>query len=151
MPANVQTMAYYGNVPWHGLGIPVREGVTAEEMIRAAGLDWTVELRPARVAKQINRKEEYSRYEVVRVPRAKTKEVEVLLGIMTRRYWPLQNVEAFTFFDPIVKEKRANFETAGALGEGERIWVMAICKMELKRRPTVSGYQELDRDHQFLS
>jgi hypothetical protein len=69
MPANVQTMAYYRDVPWHGLGTRVPKGVTAEQMIRAAGMDWQVELRPARGAQRINRKGEYSRYEVIRVPR----------------------------------------------------------------------------------
>lgn len=125
MPANVQTMAYYGEVPWHGLGQQVPKGVTSEEMIRAAGLDWEVELRRARGARQINRKGEFSRYEIVRVPRPKTEESEVLLGVVSRRYQPLQNIEAFGFFDPIVGDAKAYFETAGALGEGERIWVMA--------------------------
>lgn len=125
MPANVQTMAYYGDVPWHKLGTPVPKGVTAEQMIQAAGLDWQVDLRPARGAKEINKKGEFSRYEVVRVPRPNTKETEVLLGLVSRRYKPLQNVEAFDFFNPIVGDKKAFFETAGALGEGERIWVMA--------------------------
>jgi len=94
-------------------------------MIRAAGLDWKVDLRPARGAKQINKKGEFSRYEVVRVPRPKFDETEVQLGLVSRRYKPLQNIEAFEFFDPIVGDKKAYFETAGALGEGERIWVMA--------------------------
>jgi phage/plasmid-like protein (TIGR03299 family) len=125
MPANVQTMAFYGNPPWHGLGTPVPFGVKAGEMIRAAGLDWNVELRPARGARKINRKGEYSRYEVMRVPRPTTDEGEVLLGVVSRRYQPLQNIEAFEFFDLIVGQKEAYFETAGALGEGERIWVMA--------------------------
>ncbi|MFZ3212790.1 MAG: hypothetical protein WA188_14895 [Terriglobales bacterium] len=71
MPANIQTMAYYGDVPWHALGTPVPKGVTAQEMIRAAGLDWSVGLRPARGAREINKKGEFSRYEVVRVPRPK--------------------------------------------------------------------------------
>lgn len=121
MPANVETMAYYGDVPWHGLGTPVPKGATAELMIHAAGLDWQVDLRPARGAKQINRKGEFSRYEVVRMPRPKTAETEVLLGVVSRRYRPLQNVESFEFFDPIVGANQAFFETAGALGEGERI------------------------------
>jgi phage/plasmid-like protein (TIGR03299 family) len=125
MPANVQTMAYYGNVPWHGLGTSVPKGATAAEMINAAGLDWRVELRPARGAQKVNRKGEYSRYEVVRVPRPKTQDAEVLFGVVSRRCQLLQNVEAFEFFDPIVGEKKAYFETAGALGGGERIWVMA--------------------------
>ena len=102
MPANVQTMAYYGDAPWHGLGTRVPRGITAEKMIRAAGMDWQVELRPARGADCINRKGEYSRYEVIRIPRPSTNEREVLLGVVSRRYQPLQNVDAFKFFDPIV-------------------------------------------------
>ena len=74
MPANVQTMAYYGKEPWHGLGKRMPKGVTAEQMIYAAGLDWKVELHPARGAREINKNGEFSRYEVVRVPRPNTKE-----------------------------------------------------------------------------
>ena len=126
MPANVQSMAYYGAPPWHKLGTPVPLGVTAAEMICAAGLNWEVEVRPARGARIINKKKkEYSRYEVVRVPRPSTEETEVLLGVVSRRYHPLQNIEAFEFFDPIVGQGKAHFETAGALGEGERIWVLS--------------------------
>ena len=115
MPANVQTMAYYGEVPWHGLGKQVPKGVNSEEMIRAAGLDWDVKLSPARGARKINRKGEFSRYEVVRVPRLNTDEDEVLLGVVSRRYQLLQNIEAFGFFDPIVQDGKAYFET-GCVG-----------------------------------
>lgn len=118
-------MAYYEDSPWHRLGKRVPKGVTASQMIQVAGLDWKVELRPARGARQINDKPEFSRYEVIRLPCSGTKEAEALLGLVSRRYRPLQNVEAFEFFDSIVGQKKAYFETAGALGEGERIWVMA--------------------------
>ena len=56
MPANGQTIAYVGEVPWHGLGKPVSFTVRAAEMIRAAGLDWRVEMRPARGYEPIKRK-----------------------------------------------------------------------------------------------
>ncbi len=149
MPANVQTMAYYGEVPWHGLGVEVPRDLKAEEMIWAAGLDWEVELRPARGAREINRKGEFSRYEIVRVPRPNSSETEVLLGVVSRRYQPLQNVEAFGFFDPIVGEGKAYFETAGALGEGERIWVMAKMPeaMEIVRGDECFKYLLLSNTH----
>lgn len=149
MPANVQTMAYYGEVPWHKMGKPVPKGVTAAEMIRAAGLDWDVELRAARGAREINKKGEFSRYEVVRLPRPDRKEAEVLLGLVSRRYEPLQNREAFAFFDPIVGEGKAYFETAGALGEGERIWVMAKMPeaLEIVRGDECFNYLLLSNSH----
>jgi len=149
MPANVQTMAYYGERPWHGLGKSVSKGITAEKMIQEAGLDWKVELRPARGAKEINRKKEYSRYEVVRLPRLNTKEAEVLFGVVGRRYKLLQNTEAFKFFDPIVGQDKAYFETAGALGEGERIWVMARMPeaMEIVRGDDCFRYLLLSNSH----
>lgn len=129
MPANVQTMAYVGEVPWHGLGETVEKVVHAEEMMSAAGLDWEVKKQPARGAKPIRKladgRELYSRYEVVRMPKDDSDDDEVVLGIVTDRYEPFQNREAFGFFDPIVDHKTAFFETAGALGEGERVWVMA--------------------------
>jgi len=149
MPANVQTMAYYGKKPWHGLGKEVPKGVTAGEMIRAAGLDWEIQLRPARGAREINRKKQFSRYEIVRVPRPNTGEEEVLLGVVSRRYQPLQNLEAFNFFDPIVGDGKAYFETAGALGEGERIWVMAKMPeaMEIVRGDECVKYLLLSNTH----
>jgi phage/plasmid-like protein (TIGR03299 family) len=121
-------MAYVGTVPWHGQGKQVPPTVTAKEMIQAADLDWTVESRPARGTKStVNSrgKIKFSRHELVRVPRPNRKEEEVVLGIVSDRYKPLQNTEAFNFFDPIVNRKTATYETAGALGNGERIWLMA--------------------------
>lgn len=129
MPANVETMAYVGAVPWHGQGTRVPPNVASEEMIRAAGLDWVVEKRPARGTKptvDFRGKEKFSRYELIRIPRPGRREDEVILGLVSDRYKPLQNSEAFQFFDPIVDKKTATFETAGALGDGERIWVMAL-------------------------
>jgi phage/plasmid-like protein (TIGR03299 family) len=129
MAHNIQTMAYVGDVPWHGLGKAVTKGVHADELIVVAGLDWRVVKRPARGAKPVRkpkgRPEVFARYEIVRVPREGSGENEVVLGIVSERYESLQNQDAFAFFDPIVDRKTAFFETAGAAGEGERVWVMA--------------------------
>lgn len=124
MPHNINSMAYYGEKPWHKLGQAIPARATSGQMIVAAGLDWEVTARGARGAGK-DKKGRYSMYEIVREPRAETKEQEILLGVASRFYVPLQNHEAFSFFDPVVGNNKAVFETAGALGRGECVWVLA--------------------------
>ena len=153
MPANVGSMAYVGKEPWHGLGQRVESVVHAEQMLKAAGLDWTVEKRPAPGARSLRKTlygdDRFSRYEIIRLPRPKTDEKEVVLGIVTDRYTPLQNREAFEFFDPIVDQKMAFFETAGVLGDGERVWVMAKMPevIEVVRGDECQKYLLLSNSH----
>ena len=45
MSHEVETMAYAGKVPWHGLGRKVDENMSPDEMLVAAQLDWTVSKR----------------------------------------------------------------------------------------------------------
>jgi phage/plasmid-like protein (TIGR03299 family) len=135
MPSNVQTMAYVGEVPWHGQGSKVPPGVNAGQMIQAAGLDWNVEKRPARGSTGIVDRRghmKFARYELVRLPRSSNVGSEVVLGLVSSRYQPLQNRSAFSFFDPIIDSKTATYETAGALGDGERVWVMAKMPGEIQ-------------------
>jgi len=52
-------------------------------------------------------------------------ETHPAFGIVSQSFRPLQNREAFFFFDPIVGKDTAVYHTAGALGQGERIWILA--------------------------
>jgi phage/plasmid-like protein (TIGR03299 family) len=58
-------------------------------------------------------------------------------------------VDAFSFFDPIVDQKTATFETAGALGAGERIWVLAKMPevIEVVRGDACAKYLLLSNTH----
>ena len=43
MAANVETMFYTREKPWHGLGTRVEEAPTSVDALRLAGLDWEVQ------------------------------------------------------------------------------------------------------------
>ena len=52
-------------------------------------------------------------------------DTDEVLGFVNESYEPIQNVDAFTFFDTLVAEDEAIYETAGVLGKGECIWILA--------------------------
>ena len=43
MSHEVETMAYAGELPWHGLGVEVSNDLTPLQMMEKAELDWEVE------------------------------------------------------------------------------------------------------------
>ncbi len=117
-------MAFVSETPWHGLGTSVPPVVTATQMISAANLDWEVKKKPAPGARQIGREKKYDRYVIERNPVGKETEAATL-AVVGGAYEPLQNTDAFKFFEPFIEDKWAKFHTAGALGNGERVWVLA--------------------------
>lgn len=116
-------MFYINEVPWHGLGTKLDKPATAREAIQAANLDWQVGKVPLFAgSKRIPVPEKFA---TVRKTSNIISKTDPVLGVVGRDYTPLQNREAFTFFDPIVGEEAAIYHTAGALGKGERIWILA--------------------------
>jgi len=109
------TMMYVGKEPWHGLGVKLNDPVTSEEAIKFAGLDYEVALHPIMTDFRVIDG-------MMATARADNNEV---FGVVSNRYKIIQNRDAFSFFDNVVGEKRAIYHTAGALGKGERIWMLA--------------------------
>lgn len=115
MAANVETMFYVREKPWHGLGTEVREAPTSAEALIYAGLDWNVEQR--NVYTELGGL--ISGYKV------NTRSTDgAVLGIVSDRYKVVQNVEAFQFTDDLLGEG-VTYETAGALQGGKRVWMLA--------------------------
>ena len=97
-------IAYAGETPWHGLGVRVDGLQTAAEMLRHAGLEWGVGLQP--VCRQDGRPVDGFRFTV-------REDCDVVLGVVTEQYQPIQNAQAAEVMDALVTE-------GGAHVEGER-------------------------------
>jgi phage/plasmid-like protein (TIGR03299 family) len=129
MPANLNerngqtAVMVVGEPAWHQLGQVLDQPATAAEAISAAKLDWNVIKQPLFAGSEEHLRIP-ARFAVVREDDWKNKKATVL-GLVGKDYMPLQNRQAFEFFDPIVGEKAAVYRTAGALGEGERVWILA--------------------------
>jgi len=127
----VETMFYVGAVPWHGLGEKLDAPPTCEEAIIQAGLDWSVEACPVYMQKQLygedhrqvlaeNTFDDLPEAQVVR--RCNDGNV---LGVVGPRWTPVQNRDAFDFFDPMVQSGEAILHTAGSLNDGKTVWILA--------------------------
>lgn len=115
MSANVESMFYYGETPWHGLGTKVNEALSSSEAIKIAGLGWDVESKPVKIVGG----------DIIEGVKANVRSTDnTVLGVVTDKYKIVQNKEAFSFTDMLLGEN-IKYETAGSLSNGKRIWLLA--------------------------
>jgi phage/plasmid-like protein (TIGR03299 family) len=117
---------------WHGLGKIVEQYPTSAEAIKFSGLDYTVEKRPLFTYDSENHKGDpdtdliIPEIEVPNYFATIRTDTEQVLGVVGKDYEIVQNINAFEFFDAIVGGGDGIlYETAGALGKGERIFITA--------------------------
>lgn len=115
MAANVESMFYVRETPWHGLGVKVMEAPTSKEALTLAGLDWRVLQEPI----YTGREEPIDGYKANVRDRDR-----VVLGVVSERYKLIQNEEAFAFTDALLGEG-VRYETAGSLQGGRKVWMLA--------------------------
>ena len=115
MAANVETMFYTREKPWHGLGTMVAEAPNSKDALRLAGLNWKVLQEPVYTDNK----------ELIQGYKANVRDTDrKVLGVVTDRYKVIQNEEAFAFTDTLLGEG-VRYETAGSLQEGRRVWMLA--------------------------
>ena len=115
MPANVETMFYVREKPWHGLGTEVQEAPASIDALIYAGLDWRVEQRDVYTG------------DGALIPgyKANIRNTDnAVLGIVSDRYKVVQNSDAFKFTDDLLGEG-VTYETAGSLQGGRKVWLLA--------------------------
>lgn len=138
----VETMAYAGEVPWHGLGTRVPNDLSPEQMMTSAGLDWSVE------------KQTLVTLEGIEVPEKKAlvrSSDNKVLDIVGKDWNPVQNIEAFKFFDEFVKSGDMMMDTAGSLKGGQIVWGLAKINesFELFGGDQVDSYLLFSNPHRF--
>lgn len=140
MAHQVETIMFRGQTPWHGLGKYLSAPPTIEEGIRAAGLDWSVGLEPLRMADG----RAVDHFATVRDTDG------AILGVVGPQYRPLQNAEAFLWFQPFLDEGELELHTAGSLQHGRKVWVLARLLrpgMEIAAGDVVKKYLLLSNSH----
>lgn len=115
---------------WHGLGQIVSEYPTSADAIRYAGLDYEVVKSPLfanpPAQNEINAEFSAPRIEVPDYFATIRTDNNTVLGVVGNDYEVVQNKDAFSFFDEIVGGGDGiQYETAGALGNGESIFITA--------------------------
>ena len=120
MVAAVESMAYVGAEPWHGLGERVDPNISLDEFQLKAGLNWTVSKRPVEFS-AMNGGSGVFKDKFVLARDTDDRPFSVVSG----RYKPVQPKEIFAFFKDLLDMYGMKMHTAGSLKEGGRIWCLA--------------------------
>lgn len=139
-------MAYVGDLPWHGLGTKLPQGVSPDQMMKAAGLDWEVEKRPMSYPSATGELLDTNRFCLVR----KTDD-KLLTTNMSGNWNPVQNSTAFDFFNEFCQEGQMDMHTAGSLRDGQRVWALAKLgsDFELFNGDKIEGFLLFSNPHEF--
>lgn len=140
MAHEIESMFSVKETPWHGLGKIISQAPTVAEGMELAGLNWTV-------GKEQLICTDGTKTDAFAVRRDTDKRI---LGVVGPQWTPLQNVEAFDWFQPFIDAKLATLETAGSLRNGERVWVLAQIAFdpsEIVAGDTVRKFMLLSNGH----
>ena len=133
MIEGVAQMAYAGDKPWHGLGAAVSNDLTPAQMQSKAGLDWQVYKTPL-----------YADVGGVRVSVSKQALVRnsdnKILDVIGDDWNPVQNSEAFEFFNEYVMAGDMEMECAGSLKGGKNVFALA----KIKESFSILGDDQVD-------
>lgn len=137
-------MVYAGTVPWHGLGKQISPDLTPDQVLAEAGLDWEVSKVPA-FANIAGKQTAVGWSALVR------SEDNKVLDVVSDDWNPVQNQEAFEFFNDFIAEGDMEMHTAGSLRGGQIVWALAKVKdsFELFGGDRVDSYLHFTNFHKY--
>ena len=145
MSHEVETMAYAGQVPWHGLGVEVPGDLSPKQMMQKADLDWRVESVPTTA---------FFGEEIISTGAnclLRESDHKVLSPMIGSDWEPVQNSEAFDFFNEFCAAGDMEMHTAGSLMGGKMVWVLAKIKesFDVLGKDQVDNYMLFSNPHQY--
>ena len=137
-------MAYVGDVPWHGLGTLVSNDLTPGQMMKAAGVDWRVQ--------EVESFIEYNGEKRKTGQKSLVRETDGKILTNVGENWnPVQNEQAFEFFNEYVLAGDMEMHTAGSLKGGNYVWALAKVKesFDLFGGDQVDSYMLFSNPHVY--
>ncbi|MEC3887099.1 DUF932 domain-containing protein [Xanthomonas campestris] len=136
----IETMAYAGEIPWHGLGNRLAPRQPIDVWKRQAGMDWKIEEAEVRyVAGSHNLGVIHAFPEQKVLYRSDTR---LPLSVVSKRFQVVQPGQILEFYRDLTSSNGFELETAGVLREGRKFWALARTGQSatLKGRDKVNGY-----------
>ena len=136
----VETMAYAGERPWHGLGNRLAAGQSIEQWRHSAGMDWAIEEAEVRFVSGrggVGTLQAFPQQKVLY--RSDNKHP---LAVVSQRFQVVQPAEILEFYRDLTEVGGFELESAGVLREGRKVWALARTgqSVTLKSKDQVEGY-----------
>ena len=147
----VDSMAFVGKTPWHGLGNQLEPKQPIEVWMQQAGMDWSIESSPVHFmvdghSPQLKDSQWQQSLELP-VPfddhkvlfRSDTREP---LSVVSQRYQVVQPREILEFYRDLTEKSDFELETAGVLKGGRKLWALARTGQSaaIKGKDVTNGY-----------
>lgn len=138
----VQTMAYVGQTPWHGLGNQLTPRQPVEVWAKQAGMNWQIEETEVRF---VSGSAGSNLGSIHAFPEQKVlyrSDTKAPLSVVSARYNVVQPAEILEFYRDLTEVGGFELETAGVLKEGRKFWALAKTGQTglLKGKDKVDGY-----------
>jgi len=137
----IESMAFKGATPWHGLGNLLTENQPIEVWAKQAGMDWNIREAPVRfVAEQ-----DANISSIHTFPENKVlfrSDTNAPLSVVSQRYQVVQPHEILEFYRDLTEISGFELETAGVLKGGRKIWALAKTGQStaLRGKDVTNGY-----------
>ncbi|AMN00858.1 TPA: DUF932 domain-containing protein [Acinetobacter baumannii] len=137
----VETMAFVGDTPWHGLGNPLSPNQPIEVWAQQAGMDWRIESsNVSYMAKNERGQNILMPYEEQRV--LYRSDTHAPLSVVSQRFQEVQPKKILEFYRDLTEQSGFELETAGVLKGGRKFWALARTGQSaaLKGKDVSNGY-----------